>query len=234
MGATDRLIEWARPKLDRLVGGFNRRPPKPGHPAWNHNIAYHHVAVDAAPHPCRRALDVGCGEGRLVEELAGVADQVVGLEPDAAAAMTAANRLDHLGNVTLVRGDVLTADLPSAGFDLVTAVAVLHHLPLDLGLARLADLVAPGGTLVVIGLRREHGFVDLALGALAFPVANALALARGHTAVNAPIHDPTETFAEIREAARRITPGAHIRRRLLFRYTLVWTRPRVGTDRASR
>jgi len=214
-----------RTVVDPVVGTFNRRPPKPGRSPWNHNIAYHHVALEAAPSPCRRALDVGCGQGHLVEELAAVTDSVVGLEPDPQALARAADRLDHLDNVTLVQADVLTAELPLAGFDLVTAVAVLHHLPLEAGLSRLADLVAPGGSLVVIGLAEDQGWRDLARSAVAFPVANALVLKRGHTDVGAPITDPTETLDDIRAAAHRIVPGAKIRRRLLFRYTLVWTRP---------
>ena len=43
--------------------------------------------------------------------------------------------------------------------------------------------------------------------------------------------DPHETLAEIRDVAARVLPGAAITRRLMFRYTLVWTKPyaRQGT-----
>jgi hypothetical protein len=39
-----------------------------------------------------------------------------------------------------------------------------------------------------------------------------------------PMRDPAETFAEISQVVRRVLPGARIRRRLFFRYTLEWTR----------
>ena len=33
------------------------------------------------------------------------------------------------------------------------------------------------------------------------------------------------TFAEARRLAERVLPGVRYRRRLLFRYSLVWTKP---------
>lgn len=217
-GAFERVFDpWVRRHV--------HRPPRPGQPPWNHNIAYHRVALAAAPDPCDRALDVGCGQGFLLVDLAPIAHQVVGIDLDDDALVEAGHRVEQLANVTVVQGDVMTADLPPAGFDLVAAVAVLHHLPLEAGLARLAELVRPGGTLVVVGHRRERGPIDLTLATLAFPVANALVLRRGITEVTAPKLDPEATFAEIRAAAARTIPGARLRRRLLFRYTLVWQRP---------
>lgn len=220
------LVRRVQTVVEPVVGTFNRRPPKPGRPPWNHNIAQYPVIFEAAPSPCHRALDVGCGQGHLVERLAPVAGSVVGIERDPDALAAATQRTSSLDNVTLIQADVLNAELPLGGFDLVTAVASLHHLPLDTGLARLAELVAPGGTLVVIGLAKDQGWRDLLRSVAAFPVANALVLRRGHTDVGAPVEDPVETLPEIRAAADRIVPGAQIRRRLLFRYTLVWRRPR--------
>lgn len=220
-----KLVRRVQTVVEPVVGTFNRRPPKPGRPPWNHNIAQYPVILEAVPSPCRRALDVGCGQGHLIERLAPVADSVVGIERDHDALAAATDRLAHLRNVTLIQADVLTAELPSGGFDLVTAVASLHHLPLEAGLARLAELVAPGGVLAVVGLSKDQGWRDLVRSAVAFPVANALVLKRGHTDVGAPITDPVETLPEIRAAADRIIPGARIRRHLLFRYTLIWTKP---------
>ncbi|MCU1355552.1 MAG: SAM-dependent methyltransferase [Acidimicrobiales bacterium] len=196
-----------------------------GRPPWNHNIAYHRLVLAAAPARRHRALDVGCGQGHLLPHLAAAYDDVIGLDTDEAALTEAAHRVGELPNVTLIRGDVTSAELPHALFDLVSAVAVLHHLPLRSGLARLADLVRPGGCLVVVGLARSASPLDYAWGAAGLPVSKVLRLVRGHTPVTAPIVDPTQTLADIRQAAAEITPGARIRRHLLFRYSLTWTRP---------
>src|SRR5699024_291819 len=52
------------------------------------------------------------------------------------------------------------ARLAPRGYDAVTAVAALHHMPLGPGLDRLADAVAPGGNLLLLGLYREAHPVD--------------------------------------------------------------------------
>jgi 2-polyprenyl-3-methyl-5-hydroxy-6-metoxy-1,4-benzoquinol methylase len=52
---------------------------------WNHNAAYHDKIVDAATRRPGRVLDVGCGEGLLVQRLARVARHVTGVDPDATA-----------------------------------------------------------------------------------------------------------------------------------------------------
>lgn len=220
-----RLVSSLQTVVEPVVGTFNRRPPRPGRPPWNHNIAYYPVVLEAAPSPCRRALDVGCGQGLLIEELSAVAQSVVGIERDHVALAAAAQRTEHLGNVTLVESDVFDAELPLGGFDLVSAVAVLHHMPLEAGLARLAALVAPGGTLVVVGMAKSQGWRDLTRTAAAFPVANVEVLRHGHTDVGAPTADPSETLGEVKAAAARIVPGARVHPRLLFRYTLIWNRP---------
>ena len=40
-----------------------------------------------------------------------------------------------------------------------------------------------------------------------------------------PVRDPSATLAEIAAAAGARLPGAAIRRRLFFRYTLRWDKP---------
>jgi SAM-dependent methyltransferase len=40
-----------------------------------------------------------------------------------------------------------------------------------------------------------------------------------------PVRDPDEAFADVVDAAAAVLPGARVRRRLWFRYSLEWTRP---------
>jgi hypothetical protein len=48
-----------------------------------------------------------------------------------------------------------------------------------------------------------------------------------------PVCGAQETLADIRAAARELTPGARIRRRVYWRYTLLWCRPGRGRPTAS-
>lgn len=47
---------------------------------WNHNLHYHRAILDTVPDRCRRALDVGCGEGSLARDLRRVVPHLVAVE----------------------------------------------------------------------------------------------------------------------------------------------------------
>lgn len=192
---------------------------------WNHNIHYHPLILRAMPAACGRALDAGCGRGLLTRKLAEHATHVVGMDLDAEALDHAIAEGDAGGHIEYVRGDVMTADLAPASFDFIAAVATLHHLPLKPALQRFAMLLEPGGVLAIIGLFRAQSVFDYAIAAGAIPTSLVLQFFRGHAEVGAPVRDPDETFPEIRSVTRAVLPGAIVRRRLLFRYALVWRKP---------
>jgi SAM-dependent methyltransferase len=141
----------------------SRFPERPAVTHWNHNEHYHGFLLRQLPARLARALDVGCGTGGLACRLAERADAVDAI--DVSPQMIAAARLRRCAvpNLRWLVGDVLTAPLVLGGYDAVTAVASVHHMPLEAGLSRLAELVRPGGTLAVLGLAAPSA-VDYALG----------------------------------------------------------------------
>ncbi len=193
---------------------------------WNHNTAFHAgIVAGVRKRGGGPVLDVGCGEGLLLERLAGVADEVVGIDPDARA--VARSRARDVPGVRVVHAGLLDADLSDLGhFDTVSCVATLHHLPLRPALRRLGELVAPGGRLVVVGLAANASITDQLVSlAQLIPVRVLGALNREQGDVGVAMTEPVTSLAEIRAAAAEILPGARLRRRLYYRYTLVWDRP---------
>lgn len=193
---------------------------------WDHNAHYHRWLLRQVPPGAARALDVGCGSGALARRLS---ERIASVDAvDASPAMIER----ATGRARWLVGDILAVDLEPAGYDLVTALSSLHHLPLRAGLVRLAELVRPGGTLAVVGLYRHATRADLAMAAVTLP-ANALVgavlAARGRAGKpndeGMPVRDPETTLAEIRAAAADLLPGAVVRRRVFWRYTLLWRRP---------
>ena len=178
------------------------------HP-WSHNDHYLPWVLRQLPAHARDALDVGCGTGTLLAALAARLPHVEGIDRDPAmAARSGARQVDLF-------------DLPAEpAYDVVTAVAVLHHLPLEPALNRLRILLRPGGRLLVVGCYRQETAADRAIDLLAVPANLAIGLLsrrRAATAMSAPTEPARETLREIRAAA----PAAIIRRRLFWRYTLV-------------
>jgi SAM-dependent methyltransferase len=97
----------------------------------------------------RRALDFGCGVGRLVIPLAERCDAVVGVDVSDSMLREADRNCAARGlkNVTFVKGDDELAGVEGR-FDLVTSYIVLQHIPTHRGFRlfrRLTELVSDGG-----------------------------------------------------------------------------------------
>jgi trans-aconitate methyltransferase len=192
------LLDW----IDRVNAA---------HP-WSHNDRYLPWVLRQVPAGAQRALDVGCGTGTLMRALARRVPVVDGIDRDPAMASRSGARHADLFDLP-----------PEPAYDVVTAVAVLHHVPLDAGLTRLRSLLRPGGRLVVVGCYRQLTPADRATDLLAVPANLAIGLLAGRraaearAAMSAPTAPARETLGEIRAAA----PAAVVRRRLFWRYTLV-------------
>lgn len=208
-------------------------PQLPAALQWDHNAHYHRWLLRQLPPRPDRALDVGCGLGGLARALAERADHVDAI--DLSPVMIERAEAVSVGrpNIRWMLGDILDPALPvSPGYDVVTAIASLHHLPLRAALARLAGLVSPGGTLAVVGLYQRESWSDWLLEAAALPANGAvgLALAFGgragkHADPHMPVKPPSATLAEIRAAAGGLMAAPRLRRRLFWRYTMVWHHP---------
>lgn len=91
----------------------------------------------------------------------------------------------------------------------------------------MADLVRPGGALVVIGLARSCGLWDVAfdIAGAVIPRIHQQSLRKRHWEDGAPkVRPPPLTDHEMRAAAVRLLPGVQYRRHALWRYSLVRTR----------
>jgi Methyltransferase domain len=73
----------------------------------------------------------------------------------------AARSHPNVDRIIYITGDVLTWPFEPASFDLVTAVASLHHMNTTTTLTRLRDLVTPGGALAPVGLARPDLPADI-------------------------------------------------------------------------
>lgn len=109
------------------------------------------TAEECGVRPGARVLEIGCGPGDLLLDLAervGPTGRVVGIEVDPKAVAYARARTAEKPWVEVRRGDLLHDDV-GGPFDVVVARWVLHVLP-DPGavVARVARALVPGGALV--------------------------------------------------------------------------------------
>lgn len=112
-----------------------------------------------------------------------------------------------------------------SGFDFVCANTVVHHMGTAAALERMARILRPGGRLVVLGLGETGSRADYLPDLIAIPLNRYYQRTRGESDPGAPRLGPDLTWAQVRETARRILPGARYRRHLLWRYSLTWDKP---------
>jgi SAM-dependent methyltransferase len=218
---------WARDvaggQLATGMAKLNARHP------WSHNDHFHSWIVANLPEPCEVALDVGCGRGELVATLAPYAGRVIGIDADQAMRRQATQRCAGLPNVTITGGSWSDGDEP---LDVVTMVAVLHHLDVVEALREVRRRLRPGGRFLAVGLSppvslRDHvwDLASMVTNPIIGYVKHPWPSPSGPMPPPYPVRDPTLSFDDLRRHLDLIMPGAVLRHRLAFRHTIAWTKP---------
>lgn len=193
---------------------------------WNINIHYDGLLDAKVSAGARRVLDVGCGDGFLAARLAARVRDVTALDVDAPVLQRAQTRFAE-APIRWVHGDVMTTTLlPHNDFDAVVSNAALHHFEdTRAALRRLADLVAPGGTLAVVT------FVKPALrNALwhlgSWAACGVVNRVKGKWEHTAPIKwPPNDTLTQLRAHVYAVLPGATVSRLRFGRVLVTWRAP---------
>lgn len=197
--------------------------------AWNHSIAYfpwvlRQIRDALGPHASSAtAIDVGTGDGELaarLTELVGGRVLGVDLEPEQVAIARA--RHPQPERLEYAQFDLVGPQSTQAVYDAVVCVATIHHVELATGLARLRALTAPGGVLVIVGLGLATTPAERLRSLLATVVSGVTRRVLGWYDHGAPMQRAHQSYSEIAEVVARELPGAQFRRRLYWRYSVVW------------
>jgi 2-polyprenyl-3-methyl-5-hydroxy-6-metoxy-1,4-benzoquinol methylase len=202
--------------------------------AWDHNTQYNSYLLGHTPSHLARALDIGCGTGEFSRLLAQRSDYVLALDLSPQMIEVAKQKSEGYPNIDYQVGDVMVWGLPAEQFDCVASIATLHHLPMRSMLARMKGALKEGGSLLVLDLYRQEGLGDALSNILAVPLTAVLGILRNGRLM-APVevrkawaehgdNDSYLTLSEVRRVCVDMLPGATVRRHLLWRYSIVWTK----------
>lgn len=105
---------------------------------------------DVAPNgKCLKILDIGCGTGAMLDELAPFG-QVIGADFAPEALSFCRSRSERTGRAhNLARADARRLPFATSRFDIVTAMDIIEHIDRDKdALCEIARVLAPGGRLL--------------------------------------------------------------------------------------
>ncbi len=185
----------ARAAIARLSEGEGEGDTDPGATPWQdpgedsiempirlHDLRLEAVTTVLREHGAARVLDLGCGEGRLLQQLLRVDQfrEIVGMDASARSLEIAAQRLKLAAlperqreRVRLLHGALTYRDARLGGYDAAAAVEVIEHLDPERlpAFERVLFEFARPATAVITTPNREYNvnFPGLAEGALRHP-----------------------------------------------------------------
>jgi ubiquinone/menaquinone biosynthesis C-methylase UbiE len=199
---------------------------------WTANNHYHGSLLKYVPENCESALEIGCGTGAFARELARRCGRVVALDLSAEMIRVARSRSARFDNLEFELADAMTWSFPQSHFDFICSIATLHHLEQRELFVKMRDALKPGGVLVVLDLVESNGLVERMLDVIGLGVSGSLRLMRNRR-LKPPLevrkaweqhgkNDHYSTINQVRALAGEILPGSTVKRRLLWRYILVY------------
>lgn len=202
---------------------------------WTANNHYHDLLLRHVPRNCENALEIGCGTGAFARVLARRCGRVVALDLSSEMIRVARSRSAQFDNLEFQLGDAMTWNFPRSHFDFICSIATLHHLEQRELFVKMRDALKPRGVLVVLDLVESNGLVERMLDVVGLGVSGGLRLIHnGRLKPPAAVrkaweqhgkHDHYSTVSQMRGLADEILPGSSVKRRLLWRYTLVYQKP---------
>lgn len=201
-------------------------------PKWNHNNCYFKRLVKLIPHNVEACLDIGCGKGELSSMLSKKSRNVIAV--DLADMMIKKARILHPDrNIQYICGNILDMKFDDGSLDVIITTATAHHLPFEWLLCFAKDKLKKGGLLIILDLAKVKSLADYFVWGSAFIPNIAMNLIKNgrlhkddaHSKEVWERHGKHDTYmamSEIKSLAEKHLPTAKVKRKLFFRYLLVW------------
>lgn len=199
---------------------------------WNHNNCYFKYLLKFIPAKVETCLDIGCGKGELSFMLSKKSRKVIAV--DIADKMVERAKILHFNeNIEYIYGNILDMEFENDSLDVIITTATAHHLPYEWLLCFAKDKLKRGGRLIILDLVKAKSFSDYVLWGSAFIpniIMNLIKNGRLHKddAHSKEVwerhgkNDKYMTMDEIRSLAHKHLPTAEIKRKLFWRYVLIW------------
>ncbi|MCP9836396.1 class I SAM-dependent methyltransferase [Cyanobium sp. N.Huapi 1H5] len=192
---------------------------------WNHNSHYYDFILSRLPASRGKALDVGCGKGDFAVMLGFHFEEVDAIDLDQRAIQSAREHYAGHDNVRFHLDSFLKYQCCDSQYDFISMISSLHHMDLEMAIAKATQLLRTGGAIFILGCYRESGLIDFICGSVAIPANMIYCLFRGSEekdAIEMVTVPATCTISQIGKEMHRLLPGHVFRRHLFWRYSVEW------------
>lgn len=199
---------------------------------WNHNNCYFKHLIKFVPNNAETCLDIGCGKGELSFMLSRKSKKVVAVDL-ADKMIESAKVLYPNKNINYICGNILDMKFENNSLDVIITTATAHHLPYEWLLCFAKDKLKKGGKLIILDLVKAKSLSDYIIWGSAFIPNIVMNLIKNgrmpkYDAHSKEVwerhgkHDTYMTMDEVKSLAKKHVATAKIKRKLFWRYLLVW------------
>lgn len=201
-------------------------------PRWNHNNCYFKELIRYVPENSDTCLEIGCGKGELSYMLSKKSKNVIAVDL-ADKMIEKAKTLFPNDNISYICSNILDMKFDDNSLDVIITTATAHHLPYEWLLCFSKDKLKKDGKLIILDLVKAKTISDHILWCSAilpniiFNILKNGSLRKDDSHSKEPWekhgqHDKYMTMEEIKIMANKHIPTAEIKRKLYWRYSLVW------------
>ncbi len=199
---------------------------------WNHNNCYFQHLMKLIPNNSETCLDIGCGKGELSFMLSEKCAKVIAVDL-AEKMIEKAKVLYPKKNIEYICGNILDMRVENNSLDAIVTTATAHHLPYEWLLCFAKDKLKKGGKLIILDLVQAKTLSDYIIWGSAFVPNIVMNLVKNGRLQKDDAHskqvwerhgkhDTYMTMNEIRSLAKKHISTAKIKRKIFWRYLLVW------------
>lgn len=198
---------------------------------WDHNSFYFRYLLKFLPERLDKCLDIGCGTGNLSRLLSERAESVIAVDLSDEMIKRAKN-LNAEKSISYICANIYDLELENHSLDLIITTATAHHLDFEWLLEFAKKKLKSGGRLIILDLVKAETLFDTLLWSFAVlpnifmrkiktgsfrEDKNAREAWKKHS-----LHDKYMTVSEIKTLAKKHLGDAFVKRKLFWRYVLVW------------
>jgi len=220
--------EYNSPELIESFDELSQLPKR----RWDNNTHYTPTVLKAVNTLIGgTAIDAGCGTGDGARRLAKLYKKVVAYDISPQMIEKASELSEKFDNIEYKNESFLDADIEESSCGCLLCVSMLHHMDMEAFFRKAKHILKKGGRLLVVDLYKMETAGDALASIFGSLLKRPMQFIRGAAKVT-PIEVETwrkhgaleeyRTINEVKKLAEGMLGDVKIKRRLFFRYTLVW------------